>query len=126
MTRIAEIKTHPVSVPRPEPVWTAHEELKAWSVILTEVKTDDGLVGYYRPGMPNSVYAEELVRFLDLGYRAVKLKTGAEDVIAGVERVGAVRAAIGDKPELMLDMNAPYDLPDCIEFARRVEPHRIF
>ena len=29
-------------------------------------------------------------------------------------------------PDLMLDMNAPYDLPDCIEFARRVEPHRIF
>jgi D-galactarolactone cycloisomerase len=234
MTRIAEVKTHPVSVPRPAPVWTAHEELKAWSVILTEVKTDDGLVGYglihgspmpricewvarfgeivrgmdalaheavwdklfaltsprpgaiggtdgqmrpvprgernavmaaiagidialwdlkgkavglpvwrllggdnrplftyatggyYRPGMPNSVYAEELARFLDLGYRAVKLKTGAEDVAAGVERVGAVRAAIGEKPELMLDMNAPYDLPDCIDFARHVERHRIF
>jgi len=234
MTRIASIKTHPVSVPRPEPVWTAHEEIRAWSVILTEVRTDDGLVGYgeihgspvpricewvarfaeliqgmdalaheavwdrlfaltsprpgategkdgqmrpvpraernavmaaiagidialwdlkgkaaglpvwrllggenrplftyatggyYRPGAPNSVYAEEMARFLDLGYRAVKLKTGAEDVIAGVERVGAVRAAIGDKPALMLDMNAPYDLPDCIDFAGRVEQHRIF
>jgi D-galactarolactone cycloisomerase len=234
MTRIVEVKTHPVSLPRPEPVWTAHEELKAWSVILTEIRTDDGLVGYglihgspmpricewverfgeiihgmdalaheavwnklcaltsprpgaiegrdgqmrpvprgdrtavmaaiagidialwdikgkaaglpvyrllggenrplftyatggyYRPGAPNSVYAEELARFLDLGYRAVKLKTGAEDVIAGVKRVGVVRKAIGDGPELMLDMNAPYDLPDCIEFAQRVEEHRIF
>src|ERR1051325_7488832 len=234
MTRIAEVKTHPVSVPRPAPVWTAHEELKAWSVILTEIRTDDGLVGYglihgspmpricewvarfaeaiqgmdalahqavwdklfaltsprpgaiegkdgqmrpvprgdrtavmaaiagidialwdikgkaaglpvyrllggenrllftyatggyYRPGAPNSVYAEELARFLDLGYRAVKLKTGAEDVIPGVKRVGVVRKAIGDGPELMLDMNAPYDLPDCIEFAQRVEKHRIF
>jgi D-galactarolactone cycloisomerase len=26
----------------------------------------------------------------------------------------------------MLDMNAPYDLPDGIDFARRVEPQRIF
>ena len=26
----------------------------------------------------------------------------------------------------MLDMNAAYDLPDCMEFARAVEPHRIF
>lgn len=234
MTRIVEVKTYPVSVPRPEPVWTAHEELKAWSVILTEIRTDDGLAGYglihgspmpricesvarfgeivrgmdalaheavwdklfaltsprpgaiegkdgqirpvprgdrtavmaaiagidialwdlkgkaaglpvyrllggdnrplftyatggyYRPGAPNSVYADELARFLDLGYRAVKLKTGAEDVAAGVERVGAVRRAIGDPPELMLDMNAPYDLPECIDFARRVEQHRIF
>jgi D-galactarolactone cycloisomerase len=82
--------------------------------------------GYYRPGAPNSVYAEEMAQLIGLGYRAVKLKTGAEGVLADVERVGAVRAAIGDMPELMLDMNAPYDLPDCIDFAHRVEPHRIF
>jgi L-alanine-DL-glutamate epimerase-like enolase superfamily enzyme len=233
MTRIASISTYPVSVPRPQPVWTAHEEIKAWSVILTEVKTDDGLVGYglihgapmpaicdwvarladvvhgmdalaheavwdrlfaltsprpgaiegkdgqmrpvpraertrfmaalagidialwdlkgraaglpvwrllgganrplatyatggyYRPGASNSAYGEELARFLDLGYRAVKLKTGAGTPAEEAGRVGAVRAAIGDA-DLMLDMNAPYDLPDCIEFARRVEEHRIF
>src|ERR1700682_5634710 len=46
MTRIASIATYPISVPRPIPVWTAQEESRAWSVILTEVKTDDGLVGY--------------------------------------------------------------------------------
>jgi len=46
MTRISSIATYPVSVPRPEPVWTAHEELKAWSVILVDIKTDDGLTGY--------------------------------------------------------------------------------
>ena len=37
MTRIASISTHPIAVPRPLPVWTAHEEIHAWSVILTEV-----------------------------------------------------------------------------------------
>ena len=46
MTRIAAVATHMISVPRPQPVWTAHEESKAWNVILTEVRTDDGLVGY--------------------------------------------------------------------------------
>ena len=46
MTRIASVATHMISVPRPQPVWTAHEESKAWNVILTEVRTDDGLVGY--------------------------------------------------------------------------------
>jgi L-alanine-DL-glutamate epimerase-like enolase superfamily enzyme len=234
MTRIASIATYPVSVPRAQPVWTAQEESRAWSVILTEVKTDDGLVGYgeihgapmprvcewvarfgeivrgmdalaheavwdrlfaltcprpgaiggrndepaplprgertqimaaiagidialwdlkgkaagmpvwrllggenrplftyatggyYRPGVPDAAYGEELARFLDLGYRAVKLKTGAGSVAAEAERVGAVRAALGDAPDLLLDMNAPYDLPDCIEFADRVERHRIF
>jgi L-alanine-DL-glutamate epimerase-like enolase superfamily enzyme len=234
MTRIASIKTHMISLPRPAPVWTAHEENRAWSVILTEIRTDDGLVGYgeihgapmpricewvarlgavvrgmdalatvavwdrmfaltspraalldgndglpppaprgeraqvmaaiagidialwdirgkaagvpvyrllggenrplftyatggyYRPGMPDSIYAAEMARFLDLGYRAVKLKTGLGGVAADAARVGEVRNAIGDTPLLMLDMNAPYDLPDCIDFARAVEPHNIF
>jgi L-alanine-DL-glutamate epimerase-like enolase superfamily enzyme len=234
MTRIASITNYPISVPRPEPVWTAHEEIRAWSVILVEVKTDDGLIGYgeihgspmpricewvarfgevvhgmdalahqavwdrlfaltsprpgaiegrdgqmrpvprgeraavmaaiagidialwdlkgkaaglpvwrllggesrplatyatggyYRPGAANSVYAEEMRRLIELGYRAVKLKTGAGSVADEAERVGAVRKAIGDGPDLMLDMNAPYDLADCIEFARCVEPFDIF
>src|SRR3954453_9756935 len=67
MARIAEIKTHPVSVPRPEPVWTAHEELKAWSVILTEVKTDDGLVGYgLIHGAPMPRICEWVARFAEI------------------------------------------------------------
>src|SRR5438309_4785629 len=199
MTRIASIATYPISVPRPVPVWTAQEESKAWSVILTEVKTDDGLVGYgeihgapmpqicewvtrfaelirgmdalaheavwdrlfaltcprpgaidgkdgippplprgersavmaaiagidialwdlkgkaaglpvwrllggenrplftyatggyYRPGMPNSAYAEEMAKLVGLGHRAVKLQTGAEGAAAGIERSAGVR-----------------------------------
>jgi D-galactarolactone cycloisomerase len=232
MTRITSIATYPIAVPRPVPVWTAHEEIRAWSVILTEVRTDDGLVGYgqihgapmpricewvarfgeviagmdalaheavwdrlfaltsprpgaidgrqmrpvprgertavmaaiagidialwdlkgkaaglpvwrllggenrplhtyatggyYRPGTPNSAYAEEMARFLDLGYRAVKLKTGAGSAVEEAARVAAVRAALGEAPDLMLDMNAPYDLPECIDFAKRVEPQRVF
>ncbi len=46
MSRIASVTTHMISVPRPQPVWTAHEESKAWDIILTELRTDDGLVGY--------------------------------------------------------------------------------
>jgi len=46
MTKIASVETYMISVPGAQPVWTAHEESKAWNVILTEVRTDDGLVGY--------------------------------------------------------------------------------
>src|SRR5258705_7816219 len=46
MTEIASVETHMISVPRPQPVWTAHEESKAWNVILTEVRTNGGLIGY--------------------------------------------------------------------------------
>ncbi len=82
--------------------------------------------GYYRPNAGSADYGEELARFLDLGYRAVKLKTRAGTVSQETERIGAVRRAIGDETLLMLDMNAAYDLPECIDFARAVEPHRIF
>ena len=233
MTKIASVATYPISVPRPAPVWTAHERSTAWSAILTEVKTDDGLTGhgiihagpaprvceyvakfgefvtgmdalattavweklfaltsprpgaiegradipapisrpdrtvamaaiagidialwdlkgkaagmpvyrllggenrplhtyatggYYR-GVSDEEYGEELARFLELGYRAVKLKCGAGTVREEAARIATVRKIIGDAPDLMLDMNAPYDLPDCIEFARRVEPSNIF
>ena len=233
MTKIASVATYPVSVPRKVPVWTAHERSTAWNAILTEVKTDDGLVGhgiihagpaagvcdyvgkfdefvrgmdalattavwerlfaltlprpgaiegtpdipapigradrtvamaalggidialwdlkgkaagmpvyrllgganrplhtyatggYYR-GVSDEEYGEELAGFLALGYRAVKLKCGAGSVEQEARRIATVRRVIGDAPDLMLDMNAPYDLPDCIDFARRVEASKIF
>src|SRR5262249_62058829 len=46
VTRIATVKPHPISVPLNDVLWTAHEELKSSSVIVVEVRTDDGLTGY--------------------------------------------------------------------------------
>src|SRR6202140_3312014 len=64
MTRIGSVATYPISVPRPLPVWTAQEESTAWSVILTEVKTDDGLVGYGEiHGAPMPRICEWVARF---------------------------------------------------------------
>src|SRR5204863_6400999 len=54
--------------------------------------------GYYRPGAANSLYAEEMARLLEVGYRAVKLKTGLGGIAADVERVGAVGADSGEQP----------------------------
>jgi D-galactarolactone cycloisomerase len=234
MSKIAEVKTHPISIPLAHTLWTAHEALKDSSAILVEVRTDDGIVGcgpihgapqkaicewvarfgelirgmeatasvavweklfaltsprpggmggrdglppplprsarpqvmaaiggidialwdirgksagvpvyrllgaekrpiftyatggYYRLGAPDKVYAEELAGFVAAGFRAVKLKTGGGTVAEEARRVRAVREAIGGDTALMLDMNAPYDLADCIAFARAVEPCQIF
>lgn len=234
MSRIASVKSHMISVPRPQQTWTAHEPMKAWNVILTEIRADDGLTGYgvvhgapmpkicewvarfgevirgmdalahmavwdklfalsspgpgriegrdglpppaprgeraqfmaalggidialwdlkgksaglpvyrllggenrpiftyatggyYRPGATDRDYGAEMAEFVRLGFRAVKLKTGAGTVAEEAARIGMVRRMIGDEPLLMLDMNAGYDLPDCIEFADQVEPYRIF
>ncbi len=234
MSRIKQVKTHAVSVALERPLWTAHEALDSASVILVEVRTDDGLAGcgqihgapmkaicewverfgqiiqgmeatanvdvweklfaltsprpggyagrdglppplprgqrpqimaaiagidialwdikgkragmpvyqllggsarpifsyatggYYHEGASIEDYAHELAGFVARGYRAVKLKTGAEGIADEARRVHAVRRAIGEDISLMLDMNAPYDLATCIAFARAVEAADIF
>ena len=50
--------------------------------------------GYYRPGAPDKVYAEELAGFVQAGYRAVKQdrrRSPADEA----RRVRTVREAIG-------------------------------
>src|SRR5262245_47509986 len=67
MTRIASIATYPISVPRSVETWTAQEPMKAWSVILTEVKTDGGLIGHgLIHGSPMPQICEWVARFADL------------------------------------------------------------
>ncbi len=82
--------------------------------------------GFYREGAPADAAARELAGFVADGYRAVKLKTGGLTIAQEIERIRLVREAIGPDVLLMLDMNAAYSLPDCIAFARAVEPFDIF
>lgn len=225
MSRIAAIVTHPVVVPLSRPRRTAHEPLTESSLLLVEVRTDDGLTGYgqvtstplravadwigrlaehaigldarapvaareklfaltspqpgghalprgprpqilaaiggidmalwdilgkaaglpvfrllgaenrpvpvyatggyYVEGQPLTACADELAGFVARGFRAVKLKTGAASIPDEVTRVRATREAIGPGIPLMLDLNAAWDLPACIDFARAVEPYDI-
>jgi L-alanine-DL-glutamate epimerase-like enolase superfamily enzyme len=82
--------------------------------------------GFYVEGAPLEACAEELASFVGMGYRAVKLKTGAMSMRDEITRVRMVREAIGPDILLMLDMNAPYGIADCIRFAHEVAPYDIF
>lgn len=233
MMNITEVIPHPLAVPLKQPSWTAHEIMTTATLILVEVRTDDGLVGYgevqggpqkdiynwivqfgdlirgmnalghidvweklfaltsprpggiaptdglppplprgqraqimaaiggidialwdikgkaanmpvyqllggsqptvftyatggyYVEGAPLSACAEELASFVEKGYRAVKMKTGALPMADEISRIQMTREAIGDAL-LMLDMNAPYTVADCIRFAHAVEPFDIY
>lgn len=81
--------------------------------------------GQYREEVPLEACADELASFVAAGYKAVKLKAGGEAMADEVHRVRATRKAIGNDTLLMLDMNAPYGVEDCIAFARAVEPYAI-
>ena len=80
--------------------------------------------GYLKKGAPITACAAELKAFIDQGYTAVKLKVGHHTLEEEVKRVRATREAIGDAM-LMLDMNACYDLNECIRFAKAVEPFNL-
>ena len=80
--------------------------------------------GFLKKGAPLTACASELRAFIDKGYTAVKLKVGHHTMEEEVERIKASREAIGDAM-LMLDMNACYDLNECIRFAKAVEPFNL-
>src|SRR5262249_59899719 len=80
--------------------------------------------GSYVEGAPPTACAEELGGYVAAGYRAVKLKTGGMSLADELVRIRGTREAIGDAM-LMLDMNAPYDVYECIRFAHAVERYNI-
>lgn len=53
---------------------------------------------------------EQAGRWIAAGHRAVKIKVGRPDLAEDVERVAAVRAAVGPATTLMIDANQRWDL----------------
>ncbi len=87
------------------------------------------------PGPVSSVVVNALVAVTDpaevqtaaaaaveAGYVSLKLKVGASDPVTDIERVRAVRSAIGAGPELRLDANGAWDRPTALEVLGAIEP----
>lgn len=85
-----------------------------------------GVGGFYVEGGPLLACADEFAGYVANGFRAVKLKAGALSLADEVARIRAIREAIGPDILFMLDLNAPYDLAGCIEYARAVAPYDIY
>jgi L-alanine-DL-glutamate epimerase-like enolase superfamily enzyme len=59
--------------------------------------------------------------FVEQGFTAVKMRIGLPDIGVDVERVAAVREAIGDKIDLMADANQGLTVNHAIRLGRRIE-----
>lgn len=86
--------------------------------------------GYYQQGKTAEELGKELAGFVDLGYHHVKMKVGAwvfgVSMKEDVRRVKAVRDAIGDDIELMVDANNAWTAKNAIRFinaVQRYEPY---
>jgi len=68
--------------------------------------------------MPAQAAADEAVKLLEGGFRAVKLRLGHRDARIDLEVATAVRAAIGADSMLMVDYNQALTVADAIRRAR--------
>lgn len=68
---------------------------------------------------------EEADRFVGAGFRAMKIRVGQEKTRDDVERVRAVRAAIGDDVELMADVNQALNPKQAIRLGRALEQFQL-
>jgi L-alanine-DL-glutamate epimerase-like enolase superfamily enzyme len=78
--------------------------------------------GYYVDGKTPQHLGDELASYVEMGFRAVKMKVGRLDPRAEEARIAAARAAIGADVLLMLDANNAWaDVPTALEYMRRYE-----
>jgi L-alanine-DL-glutamate epimerase-like enolase superfamily enzyme len=78
--------------------------------------------GYYYPDKDITSLHDEMHRYLDLGYRTVKLKIGGEDLATDMKRIEAVIDITGDGSRVCVDANGRFDLQTAIEYADAMAP----
>ena len=83
--------------------------------------------GYYAPGKTLADLQDEMRRFLDSGYRVVKMKIGGADLAQDLRRIEAVIDVLdGEGSRLAVDVNGRFDLSTALEYARAIEPYGLF
>ena len=76
---------------------------------------------YYRDNKSNSELEDEILKLVDQGHKAFKIKVGALSLVEDMKRVEIVRDAIGYDKELMIDVNRAWDLKTAIEGIKEFE-----
>ena len=78
--------------------------------------------GYYQDGKTIDDLTAECKSYVETGYNAIKLKIGGVSVEEDLDRVTAVREAVGSDIDIMVDVNEGYDVRTAIRAARLLEP----
>jgi D-arabinonate dehydratase len=81
--------------------------------------------GFYSDRDDMQELIDEMKRYVDMGFRAIKMKVG-RDVKKDIARVEAVRSAVGKDIDLLVDANEAWDLSTALRFLKGVEPCNIF
>lgn len=77
--------------------------------------------GYYRENEGTEDLLKEVRGYMDAGFRAIKLKTGRKSIEEDYERAKAVRNFVGDKIDIMLDVNNGYSRLQAMKAGKMYE-----
>jgi L-alanine-DL-glutamate epimerase-like enolase superfamily enzyme len=81
--------------------------------------------GYYEAGKTQNALDDEMRYYRDMQVAGVKMKVGKVGVDEDIERVRAVRAAVGPDFVIACDANQAWTPQQAIQFCRGVEPFNI-
>ena len=82
--------------------------------------------GYYYPGKNVQALADEMKKYLDLGYTVVKLKIGGASLADDLRRIEAVIKVLGAGKNVAVDANGRFDLNTAVQYARALQPYGLF
>ncbi len=82
--------------------------------------------GYYYPGKDLESLQDEMKKYLDLGYTVVKMKIGGASLDDDLKRIEAVIKIAGSGKNVAVDANGRFDLKTALEYARALNPYRLF
>jgi L-alanine-DL-glutamate epimerase-like enolase superfamily enzyme len=82
--------------------------------------------GYYYPGKDLRALQDEVRRYLDLGYRVVKVKIGAAPLDEDLRRIDAALEVVGSGDRLAVDANGRFDRPTALAYADALATRELF
>ncbi|MGI6031119.1 MAG: mandelate racemase/muconate lactonizing enzyme family protein [Eubacteriales bacterium] len=82
--------------------------------------------GYYMEGKTPADLGAEAKNYQDMGFRIMKMKVGGATIPEDMERIQAVRDAVGYDFKLAIDANNAWDYTDALRMARFCEKMDIF
>lgn len=110
-----DIKAKAAGMPLYRLLGGCHEQIRAYAS-----------AGFYAPDKGVKELADEMASYVQEGFTGVKMKIGRLSPAEDVARVRAVREAIGDDIDLMVDGNNAYTSYQAIKIGRRMEEYNIF
>lgn len=82
--------------------------------------------GYYEPGKTIEALQEEMRENVRRGAKAIKMKIGGASISEDLERIDAVREAVGKDVSILVDANNAYNRIEALKMGRELEHRDIY